>query len=65
MKEDTMDGTLGTHEREMHARCWWKYLKARDRSKTSHRWEDNIKMYLQEIGCESLDWIRVAQDRGQ
>ena len=24
------------------------------------RWEDNIKMELQEVGCESMDWIDVA-----
>jgi hypothetical protein len=27
-----------------------------------HRWEDNIKMYLQEVGWEGLDWIELAQD---
>jgi len=27
------------------------------------RWEDNIKMDLQEVGCGSLDWIDLAQDR--
>jgi hypothetical protein len=27
------------------------------------RWEDNIKMDLQEVGCEGVDWIDVAQDR--
>jgi hypothetical protein len=26
-------------------------------------WEDNIKMGLQEVGCEGMDWIDVAQDR--
>ena len=26
-------------------------------------WEDNIKMYLQEVGCEGMDWIELAQDR--
>ena len=30
-----------------------------------HRWEDNIKMYLQEVGCGSLDWIELAQDSGR
>ena len=25
--------------------------------------EDNIKMDLQEVGCEGVDWIDVAQDR--
>ena len=27
------------------------------------RWEDNIKMHLQEVGCEGTDWIELAQDR--
>jgi len=29
----------------------------------SNRWEDNIKMYLQEVGCKGIDWIELAQDR--
>jgi len=28
-----------------------------------HRWEDNIKMDLQEVGCGSMDWINLTQDR--
>ena len=28
-----------------------------------HIWEDNIKMDLQEVECEVMDWIDVAQDR--
>ena len=27
------------------------------------RWEDNIKMDLQEVGCEGMDWIELAQDK--
>jgi len=27
------------------------------------RWEDNIKMDLQEVGCGDMDWMDVAQDR--
>jgi hypothetical protein len=27
------------------------------------RWEDNVRMDLQEIGCERVDWIGLAQDR--
>jgi hypothetical protein len=26
-------------------------------------WEDNIKMDLQEVGCEGMEWIELAQDR--
>ena len=27
------------------------------------RWEDNIKMDLQEVGCGDMDWIELAQGR--
>jgi hypothetical protein len=27
------------------------------------RWEDNIKMDLQEVGWGGMDWIDMAQDR--
>ena len=27
------------------------------------RWDDNIKMDLQEVGCGSKDWIELSQDR--
>jgi hypothetical protein len=28
-----------------------------------HRWEDNIKMDLQEVGGSCGDWIELAQDK--
>jgi len=28
-----------------------------------HRWEDNIKMDLQVVGCGGMDWIELAEDR--
>jgi len=28
-----------------------------------HRWEDKIKMDLQEVGCGVMDWINLAHDR--
>jgi hypothetical protein len=27
------------------------------------RWEDNIKMVLQEVGCGGMDWIELDQNR--
>ena len=29
------------------------------------RWEDNMKMDLQEVGCGGMDWIELAQDRAR
>jgi len=28
-----------------------------------YRWEDNIKLDLQEVGYGGIDWIELAQDR--
>ena len=30
-----------------------------------HRWEDNIKIDLREVGCDSRDWKALAEDRDQ
>jgi len=27
------------------------------------RWEDNIKIDVQEVGCGGMDWIGLVQDR--
>jgi hypothetical protein len=27
------------------------------------RWEDNIKMAIQDVGCGDMDWIELSQDR--
>ena len=29
------------------------------------RWEDNIKMDFQEVGCGCVEWIELAQDEGR
>jgi len=29
------------------------------------RWEDNIEMDIQGVGCGGVDWIELAQDRGR
>jgi 3-oxoacyl-ACP reductase-like protein len=31
--------------------------------KSRRRWEDNIRMDLQEVGCVGMDWIGLAQYR--
>jgi hypothetical protein len=27
------------------------------------RWEDNIKIDIQEMGCEGMEWIDLAKDK--
>ena len=31
--------------------------------RTRRRWDDNIKMDLQEVGCGGMDWIEFTRDR--
>jgi hypothetical protein len=31
--------------------------------RSRRRWEDNIKMDLQELGCGGMDWIELARNR--
>ena len=35
----------------------------RHHGRPRRRWENNIKMHLQEVGCGGMDWIYLAQDR--
>ena len=37
--------------------------RKRPLGRQNHKWEYNIKMDLQEVGCESMDRIELAQDR--
>ena len=37
--------------------------KERPLGRPRRRWNDNIKMDLQEVGCGGMDWIELAQDR--
>jgi hypothetical protein len=40
-----------------------KTEEKRPPGKPRRRWKDNSKMDLQEVGCGSMDWIELAQDR--
>jgi hypothetical protein len=37
--------------------------KKRPLGRPRRRWDDNIKMDLQEVGCGRMDWIEITQDR--
>jgi hypothetical protein len=43
----------------------WRPEVKRPLGRPRRRWEDNIKIYLREIGMDGADWIRLAQDRVQ
>jgi len=40
-----------------------KHEGKRPLGRPRRRWEDTIKTDLQEVGCEGMDWIDMAQDR--
>jgi hypothetical protein len=50
-------------ERGMHRVLVGKYEEKRPLGRPRRRWEDNIKMDLQEVGVGCRDWIKSAQDR--
>jgi hypothetical protein len=41
----------------------WKPEGMRRFWRPRHRWEDNIRMDFQEVGCGCVDWILLAQDK--
>jgi hypothetical protein len=42
---------------------WWENLRESPLGRPRLGWEDNIKMDLQEVECECMDWIELAQGR--
>ena len=49
-------------------RCVYRVLVVKSEEKRPvgrprRKWEDNIKLGLQEVGCGGMDWIELAQDR--
>jgi len=40
-----------------------KSERKRPLGRPRRRWEDNIKLALQEVGCGGMDWIELDQDR--
>ena len=55
----SVDGREELRVRGFGGETWGLELLAR----TRRRWEDNIKMDLEEVGCGCMDWIELAQDR--
>jgi hypothetical protein len=40
-------------------------LNGKPARRSRRRWENNINMVVKETGCEDVDWINLAYDRGQ
>jgi len=55
-------GTYGGEERGAQVLVG-KPERKRPLWRPRHRWEDNIKMGLQEVGGGCGDWMELAQDR--
>jgi hypothetical protein len=48
----------------VHTGFWWGDLRGRrPLGRPRRRWENNIKMDLQEVELADMDWIYMAQDR--
>jgi hypothetical protein len=59
-----MGGACSTYgRRDVYRVVVGKHERKRPLVRPRHRWEDNIKMDLQEVGCGVMDWIDLAQDR--
>ena len=50
-------------ERGVYRVLVWKPEGKRPLVRPRHRWVDNIRMHLQEVGCGYMGWIGLAQDR--
>jgi hypothetical protein len=50
-------------ERGVHRVLVGKSERKRPLGRPRRRWEDNIKMDLQEVGGGGEDWMELAQDR--
>ena len=45
----------------MYTGFWWGHLRVRI---ARRRWEDEMKMDLQDVEYGGMEWVEVAQDRG-
>ena len=61
-----MNLTVGLHA--AHINFCNKYVKERSLGRDRHRWEDNIKVDLQEVECggvwTGLSWLRIGTGGG-
>jgi hypothetical protein len=58
--------TVPTYEdrRGVYRVLVWKLEVKTPLGRPRLRWEDNIKLDLQEVRCGAVDWINLVQDKG-
>ena len=55
---------MGERIGDAYKGVWWGKLEGkRPLGRPRSRWEDDIKIDLQEVGFGGMDWIDLAQDR--
>jgi hypothetical protein len=65
IEKNEMDGACSAYgqSRGVYSVLVGKPEVKRPLRRPRRRWQDNNKMYLQEMGCRVMDWIELAQDR--
>jgi len=65
MDKNEMGGACSTMEdtRGVYRVLVGKPERKRPLGRPKHRWENDIKLDLQEVGCRGVDWIELARDR--
>ena len=69
IEKNEMGGACGAYggRGEVYTGFWWGNLRVkRPLGRTRRRWEDNIKMDLQEVGggCGDWSWLRIGTSGG-
>ena len=70
IEKNELGGACSTYGGEVYIGFWGRKPEGkrplgrpRRRWEDRCRWEDNIKMNLQEVGYEGQDWLELARDR--
>jgi hypothetical protein len=65
IEKNEIGGACSTYG-EKRGACWIlvrRPERKRPLGRPRHRWKDNIKRDLREVGWEGMDWIGLAEDR--
>ena len=60
IEKNEVSRACSTYAGEVYAGFWWGNQRERPLRRPRCKWEDNIKMDLQEVGCGGMDWIELA-----